>query len=45
MRYDFVREHVQNGELLIEHVASEYQVADILRKPIPRVQFEKLQLC
>lgn len=39
----FVREQIQNGELRIEHVPSENQVADILTKLIPRVQFQRLR--
>lgn len=39
----FVRERVQNGELRIEHVSSEDQIADILTKPIPRVLFHRLR--
>lgn len=43
VRTHFVRERIQNGELKIEHVPSENQVADILTKPIPRVQFQRLR--
>lgn len=39
----FVRERVQNGELKIEHVSSRKQVADILTKPIPRMQSQQLR--
>lgn len=43
VRAHFVRERVQNGELKIEHIPSKEQVADILTKPIPRVQFQRLR--
>lgn len=43
VRAHFVRERVQNGELKIEHIPSEEQVADILTKPIPRIQFQRLR--
>ncbi|XP_071652413.1 uncharacterized protein [Temnothorax longispinosus] len=42
VRAHFVRERVQNGELKIEHISSGEQVADVLTKPIPRVQFQRL---
>ena len=43
IRYHFVRERVQEGELVVEYVRSKDQAADILTKPIPRVQFEELR--
>lgn len=43
VRFHYVRERVQEQQLKIEYVPSEEQAADILTKPIPRVQFEKLR--
>lgn len=40
--YHFVRESVQEVRLTLEYIPSEKQAADILTKPIPRIQFEKL---
>ncbi|XP_071578904.1 uncharacterized protein [Temnothorax nylanderi] len=37
VRYHFVRECVETGQLIVEYIPSEKQVADILTKPIPRV--------
>lgn len=43
VRFHFVRERVTNGQLIIKQVSSKNQAADILTKPIPRVQFEVLR--
>lgn len=43
VRFHFVRECYQKKLLNIEHVTSSDQVTDILTKPIPRVQYERLR--
>lgn len=43
VRYHFVRERVEKGQLMIQYVQSKHQLADILTKAIPRVQFQKLR--
>ena len=43
VRAHFVRERIQANELRIEHIPSNEQVADILTKPISRVQFQRLR--
>lgn len=43
VRYHFVREYIETDQLMIEYVPNERQVADILTKPIPRVQYEKFR--
>jgi len=43
VRFHFVRECYQKKQLNIEHVSGSNQVADILTKPIPRVQYERLR--
>lgn len=41
--YHFIRECVECGEIIIRHVASEEQRADILTKAFPVVRFEKMR--
>lgn len=43
VRYKFVRERFQNGQLDIQHCESECQAADIFTKPLSRVRFQKLR--
>lgn len=43
IRYHFVRERIQEGQIMLEYVPSEEQAADILTKPILRIQFAKLR--
>ncbi|THH11464.1 hypothetical protein EW146_g8024 [Bondarzewia mesenterica] len=42
VRYHFVREHVEAGELEVEHVGSADNLADILMKGIPRDHHREL---
>ncbi len=41
--YHFLRDQVQSGALRVAHVSSIDQLADLLTKPLPRSQFQKLQ--
>lgn len=43
IRYHFIRECVERGEIIVRHVASEEQRADILTKALPVVKFEKMR--
>jgi len=43
VKYHFFREHVQNGNINIEPIGTNIQVADILTKPLPRPAFESLR--
>lgn len=43
IKYHFVREKVLSGEIVLEHVATEHQLADLLTKPLERVRVEKLR--
>lgn len=43
IRYHFVREKFNNGEIVVEHVDGENQTADIMTKPLVRVRFNKIK--
>lgn len=43
VRSHYVREKVVHGQIIIEHIYSKDQVADICTKPIPRVSFVYLR--
>ena len=43
VKYHFFREHIQNGNINIEPIDTNIQVADILTKPLPRPAFESLR--
>ena len=42
VQYHFIREKTISGEINPIYVQSEYQLADIFTKPLPRDRFEKL---
>jgi hypothetical protein len=44
VRLHHFRDHVLNGDITIQHVASKDQTADIFTKPLPREQFKALRL-
>lgn len=41
--YHFVRELVHKNQLHVSHVHTKDQIADILKKPLPRSQFQYLR--
>jgi hypothetical protein len=41
-KYHFIRECVDNGEVVLKSVGTADQLADILTKPLTRVRFQKL---
>jgi hypothetical protein len=43
MRYHFIRECVDRGEIGLEFVGTNDQIADILTKPLGRVRFQELR--
>ena len=42
-RYHFIRECVENGQVVVEHVRTEDQMADILTKALGRVKFLEMR--
>lgn len=49
IRYHYIRECVQNGQIQLKYCCTENMKADILTKPLPRQKFEyfreKIGLC
>ena len=43
-RYFWIREKQIDGDLKIEHIAGENQVADIMTKSMPKPRFQRLRL-
>lgn len=43
IKFHFVREEFSAGEVNIEHISGDNQVADIFTKALPRVKFEKMR--
>lgn len=43
VRYHFIRECVERGEIILNHVSSEEQRADVLTKAFSTVKFEKMR--
>eukprot|EP00253_Pinus_taeda_P018240 PITA_18240 len=44
-RFHYIRELVNNGEIVLEHCRTQEQVADILTKPLDQKGFEFLRKC
>ncbi|XP_063941177.1 secreted RxLR effector protein 161-like [Daucus carota subsp. sativus] len=44
VRYHFIRECIERGEIIVKHVPSEAQRADILTKALATVKFEQMRL-
>lgn len=43
LKYHFLREKVQNKEVLLQHVSSKEQLEDIFTKPLPKTTFTYLR--
>lgn len=41
--YHYIRENMENGRIIVEHVTSQEQQADILTKPLGRVKFKEIR--
>ena len=44
-RFHYIRELVNNGEIVLQHCRTQEQVADILTKPLDQKSFEFLRKC
>jgi len=42
-RYHYIRECVSEGVVELEHVSTDYQLADILTKPLARIKFAEMR--
>ena len=43
IRYHFVRERVESGEIKLTYIGTEHQLADLLTKPLNRERVQKLR--
>ena len=43
IRHNFLRDHVQKGDIALEFISTEKQLADIFTKPLCEEQFSKIQ--
>jgi len=43
VRYFFIKDRIDNGEIILEYVPTEEMVADVLTKPLQGAQFRKLR--
>jgi hypothetical protein len=43
MRYHFIQQSVEDGDVHLDYVSSEDQLANILTKAPPKARFEELQ--
>ena len=44
IRHHFLRDHVKKGDIKMTHIETEYNIADILTKPLNSERFAKLRL-
>lgn len=43
IRYHFIRECIERGEIVIKHISTEFQKADALTKALVTVKFERMR--
>ena len=39
IRHHFLRDHAQNGDIILEFLSTKYQLVDIFTKPLSKEQF------
>ena len=44
IRHHFLKDNVEHKNIILKHVNTNEQVVDILTKPLPREQYEKMRL-
>ena len=44
IRHHFLKDNVENKNIIVKHVNTHEQIADIMTKPLPREQHEKMRL-
>ena len=44
IRHHFLKDNVENKNIIVKHVNTNEQIADIMTKPLPREQHEKMTL-
>ena len=44
IRHHFLKDNVENKNITVKHVNTNKQIADIMTKPLPRKQHEKMRL-
>jgi hypothetical protein len=42
-RYHFIRQHVQNGSVIVEYIHTGEQLADVLTKALPKPKFQEIR--
>ena len=40
IKYHYIRDMVQRGAVILQYVATDEQIADVLTKPLAKVKFE-----
>ncbi|KAK8936156.1 hypothetical protein KSP39_PZI014125 [Platanthera zijinensis] len=44
IKYHFLREHVEKGDISLEFVKTDYQIADVFTKPLDETKFNKFKI-
>ena len=43
IQHHFLKDNVEHKNIIVKHVSTNEQVADIMTKPLPREQYEKMR--